>query len=222
MSTGAAPRRHAEADPWWGEQQPTFVDELEPVAVPTRRRSRRARRTGIGWWLLALLAAPPRALGRLVARSPRLRRLGVRVAVIGLVLAFLGCSVGVILINNVVIGRTAELGELEDRRRELRRDNALLAAEGAKLGQPTVVWRRAERELGMIHPDDLPKFIYLVPGSHPLTPLQRQKVRAARLRAQAQAKARAESQAKQAAQAKQATPAATTTDTTAKQTKEPA
>lgn len=168
------------ADPWWGDPQPAAVEAPGSAATARpRRRPARRRRTGIGWRLLGLLAAPLVAGGRRLRRSPRVRRLAVRGAVVLLVLTFLACSVGVILINNVVIGRTAELGELDDRRRELRRENALLGAEAARLSAPFVVFRRAERDLGMVRTSDLPQFIYLDPHSRTLTPFQRARVAAA-------------------------------------------
>lgn len=187
MSTGTAHRHRPDhgADPWWGEPQPTRADA--PVAPPARRRRRAGRRrAGAGWKLLRLLAAPLVALGRRASRSPSLRRLGLRLAILLVIVTFLACSVGVILINNVVIGRTAELGELEDRRRELRRDNALLGAQAARLSAPPVVAGRARSKLGMERASELPRFLYLDPGSRRLTPLQRRRLaqRTARLRAQ--------------------------------------
>ncbi len=188
------------ADPWWG------IDDHEPANVASNPGTlRRARRSGtvsshsrrrqrgmsrLGWLLLGLLVAPIDLLRRMLARSPRLRRLAARLVVVLAVVMVLACSVGVILINNVVIGRTAELGELDDRRRELRRDNALLGAKSARLSSPDVVFRRATKELGMVRTDDVPQFIYVVPESHTLTPWQRQK-RTANLRAAHEAKAAA-------------------------------
>jgi cell division protein FtsB len=184
------PTEQSGADPWWGFDEPVLPDA--PVAsAPTSGRSRRAsgartggvarrrRRSGlsrVGWILIGVLLAPIDLLRRLLARSPRLRRLAIRAAVVLAVLTVLACSVGVILINNVVIGRTAELGELDDRRRELRRENAVLGAKAARLSSPDVVFRRATKELGMVRTDDVPQFIYLVPGSRTLTPWQRQRV----------------------------------------------
>jgi cell division protein FtsB len=207
--TSDAPRRvrtTAEADPWWGDPQPTLADlDLDPVLAQPRRRttgspsrSRRPRRaprarTGIGWRILRLLLAPLRTSARRLAASPRVRRAMVRLAVLAFVLVFLACSVGVILINNVVIGRTAELGKLDDERRELRRDNALLGAESAQLSAPPVIFRRAERDLGMVRTTDLPQFVWLDPASRTLTPLQKLRFanRAARIRARRAAAARA-------------------------------
>lgn len=190
-TTQRSPHDASDADPWWSDPQPASAGVLGPT-TPSRHRST-DRRAGIGWTVLRLLVAPLRMAGGYARRSPRLRRLGLRLAIVLLVLTFLACSVGVILINNVVIGRTAELGELDDRRRELRRDNALLGARAAQLSAPPVVVRRAERDLGMVRSPDLPQFIYLVPDSRTLTPLQRRRVatRPARLRAMAAARAQA-------------------------------
>jgi cell division protein FtsL len=125
--------------------------------------------------LLGIALAPLQLLGRRVAASPRMRRLGIRLLVLTVVLVFLASSVGVILINNVVIGRTAELGKLDTSRRELRRDNALLGAESAKLSSQSVVQKRARQDLGMVPTPELPQFIYLDPASHALTPFQLQR-----------------------------------------------
>lgn len=184
-------REDVAADPWWGETQPTAIDALEPTRQRVRRRVRRTR-TGIGWRILGLLARPFVALGRRARRSERMRGLAARLVVVLLVLVVVGSSVGVILINNVVIGRTAELGKLDEQRRELRRKNALLGAKAAKLSAPPVVFRRAEQDLGMLRTSDLPQFIYLDPTSRTLTPLQRTRVAAslARRRAAAERPAR--------------------------------
>jgi hypothetical protein len=195
------PAERAGADPWWGfdDPAPTAAPSFdEPVvarpsragSTPRRRRERRSGIARLGWLLLGLLVAPFDLLRGLLARSPRLRSWAIRLAVVLAILTVLACSVGVILINNVVIGRTAELGELDDRRRELRRDNALLGAQAARLSSPDVVFRRASRELGMVPTEDVPQFIYLVPGSRTLTPLQRQRV-AARVQRQRAAAAKA-------------------------------
>lgn len=188
--TNRRPRHDADADPWWSDPQPTLADVDVPQAAPRRRRQVQTR-TSPGWTILRLLVAPLRIVAGHASRSPRVRRLALRLAVVLVVVTFLACSVGVILINNVVIGRTAELGELDDRRRELRRENALLGAESAQLSAPPVVVRRAERDLGMVRAHDLPQFIYLVPASRALTDFQRMRVasRAERLRLRAAAAA---------------------------------
>jgi cell division protein FtsL len=126
----------------------------------------------MGWTLLGLAVSPLRLLGRAILASPRMRRYAIRLLLLSIVLTFLACSVGVILINNVVIGRTAELGKLDTQRRELRRDNALLGAEEARLAQPSIVVKQAARKLGMVQAPELPQFIFVEPGSHQLTPYQ--------------------------------------------------
>lgn len=189
-------REDIDADPWWGDgaaQPATTTAKARP------RTPRTGRRTGIGWILLGIVVAPLDLLRRLVRRSPRVRRLLVRVAVLGVILVILACSVGVILINNVVIGRTAELGELDDRRRELRRDNAVLGARAARLEAAEVVYRRA-KELGMVRTGEVPEFVYLYDASRTLTNRQRlrvaQRARPARDRAPSAPVAAAETKAK--------------------------
>lgn len=180
MSRTAAPIDRDGAhdhDPWWGAGAASEA-ATEP-AVRDARRAPRPRRTGIGWLLLGLLVAPFDLFGRLLRRSPRLRRVVMRLAVVAAILAVLTCSVGVILINNVVIGRTAELGELEDRRRELRRDNAVLGAQAAGLETPGIVYRRATRDLGMVRTENVPEFVYLYDASRMLTEHRRRRLAAA-------------------------------------------
>lgn len=208
-----ATKQHG-ADPWWGIEEPV-VPAPAPVQPPRRRasRSRRGRggtaaRAGTGWVLLGLVLAPLDMFRRLVQRSPRLRRLLLRVVVVLAVLTVLACSVGVILINNVVIGRTAELGRLEDRRRELRRANAVLGAQAARLESPELVRRLATEELGMVPTSEVPQFVYLFDGSRTITPFQRRRIaaRAAQRRREAAA----------TAQAAAATPTATPEEATSR------
>lgn len=193
-----ATKQHG-ADPWWGLDDsvaaPPPVDRPRPGGgAARRRRSRAARRDGVGWILLGLLVAPLDRLGRLVRRSPRLRRLLLRAGIVLAVLTMLASSVGVILINNVVIGRTAELGELEDRRRDLRRENAVLGARAARLESPELVRRLATERLGMVPTSQVPEFVYLFDGSRTITPMQRRRIaeRATRRREAAEAAGAAE------------------------------
>lgn len=200
------------ADPWWGLDEPAGAPMVDDVLAPTAQARRRSQTSAarsprrqrglparIRWLLLGLVVVPIDATRRVLARSPRLRRLATRLAVIVAILLVLACSVGVILINNFVIGRTAELGELDDRRSELRRENAVLGAQVAKLSAPDVVFRRATRELGMVPTDDVPQFIFLVPGSRTLTPLQRRRV-AARVRLQQERQQAATARTQEAAE----------------------
>ncbi len=201
------------ADPWWTTDEPAATAAVRERAVAGRAgraTTIRSSRSRIRWLLLRLLVAPVDWFRRLLARSPRLRRVMVRITVVTAICAILVSSVGVILINNVVIGRTAELGKLEDRRRELRRDNALLGAQAARLEAPDVVFRRAANELGMVRPDSVPAFMYLVPGSRTITPAQRQRIaeRARVRRERAAARVTAVAPAKQPAATPVANPGA--------------
>lgn len=171
------------ADPWWGnansdhDSAPRDRSNSERQLSNSKKtkRSRGRKRSGVGWFVLALLLAPLIGIHRLVARSQRLRRLCMWLAVVITVLFVLASSVGVILINNVVVGRTVELGELEDARRELRRDNALLGAQKARLEAPDVVYRRA-RAIGMVATTEVPDFIYLYGDSRTMNARQRRQV----------------------------------------------
>lgn len=184
MSGGAASRPASEADPWWVPE-----DGSATSVVDRDERRRRARRTPrrpaslparvvfavarVPLWLLTTLL-------RRIGGSDRVRRLGTRAIVVGVVGCVLACSVGVIYLNNLVIRRTAELGELDHERSELRRDNALLGAEAARKSAPPRVAQLAERRLGMMRPDTMPTFVYLLPTSRTLTPFQRQRLAARR------------------------------------------
>lgn len=168
------------ADPWWGSDEPIDAS----VAAAPRRRVNRPRqrpgrrRSGTGRVLLGILLLPLVWLRRVVQRSPLLRRIVMRAIVLSVICVVLASSVGVILINNVVIGRTAELGKLDDRRRELRRDNAVLGAQSARLKAPDLVRSRAVKQ-GMVPTTQVPDFVYMFDGSRVLTPLQRRRIAAA-------------------------------------------
>jgi hypothetical protein len=172
------PRVPAGADPWWGVEG-AGVDAtaefgaalLEPATTSAvrRRRSRRDVRplpVRIAVLPLTLVAAGMR-------RSPAYRRLVMRTVVIGAVLMIVGGAVGVILVNNLVISRSAELGKLDQERRDLQRDNAVLGAKAAKQSANQVVMFKARKQLGMIESPSVPAYIYLEPCSHPLTAVQR-------------------------------------------------
>jgi len=183
MSSRARSQRVASSEPWWG----AALAEPTPSTPAAGRRRPAAASVKPLPLPVRILLAPLRWLVQIALRSSFGRRLLRRAVVALAILLVLAGSGGVILLNNLVIGRTAELGELSDRRRELRRDNALLGAEAARLAAGPVVIRRASRELGMVRPAEMPRFTYLFEGSRTLTPLQRRRVMArnARLRAQA-------------------------------------
>jgi len=103
-----------------------------------------------------------------VRRSERLHRLTVRTAVLLAVVAVLSCAVGVIMLNNLVIRRSAELGRLENQRRTLRTENAMMAADIAKLSAPPRVAHLARKRLGMQPGEQMATFIYLDPANRPV------------------------------------------------------
>jgi cell division protein FtsL len=72
-------------------------------------------------------------------------------------------ALGVITLNNLVIERSAELGRLDDSRREFRTKNALLSAKIAKLGAPPRIVRIAKKRFGMQPTAHVASFIYLEP-----------------------------------------------------------
>jgi cell division protein FtsB len=146
-----------------------------------------------------LLRLPFTLFARAVRRSPRLRKLLVRLVIICVVAVGIAGSVGVILLNNVVIHRTAELGKLDQERRELRRDNAVLDAQAAVKSSQTVISRRAERELGMRRSGAASTYTYLDPHSSDLVAKQKATL-AARARARARQQAAAQQQSARAHQ----------------------
>ena len=169
----------AGADPWWGVDG-TGVDAtaefgaalLQPTSTATTRPRRRARRDTRSLPVrIALLPFTMLATG--MRRSPALRKLVLRTAVLGALVAVIGGAVGVILVNNLVISRSAELGKLDQERRDLQRDNAILGAKTAKQSANQVVMARAHKQLGMVENPSVPAYIYLEPCSHPLTAAQR-------------------------------------------------
>lgn len=189
-SSALPPRTPSAADAWWGS------DEAAAPAAPVRGAGSGTARgpRGVGRRrssALRLLLRPLVLFGSRVRRSPRLRRVGARGLVVLLVASVVAGAVGVILLNNTVISRTAELGKLEDRRRELRRENALLGAQAAKLSARAE--GNARTKLGMAQSSAMPRFIFLEPGSRALTQAQRtlvaQRARARRDAAAARAAA---------------------------------
>lgn len=107
---------------------------------------------------------------RMLRHSPRLRRATLLTIVGGFVVFGTVWSVGVIYLNNVIIKRSAELGRLDKERRILRTQNAILSAQAAKLSAPTRIVKIATKRLGMVHSEDMAKFIYLEPTNRPAAP----------------------------------------------------
>lgn len=151
-------------------------------------------RRGAGEWWEALAQAPQRARGRgarsqgRVRRRPlhalaertlvnsRFRRFTTTIGVTLAIVLVVGCAVLVIMLNNVIIKRTNELGELDRSRRQLRTDNALLAAEIARLSAPPRVVRLARKQLGMVPSETMARFIYLDPANQPMTEERRRRI----------------------------------------------
>lgn len=175
MSTTMPPRHDHGADPWWADDAPVVaapVPSGDSAAARPARPRRRTERSVRPLWL-RLLTLPLTLLGTWIRRSPRLRSLLLRLVVVGIITVVVGGAVGVVLLNNVVMRRTAELGRLDNERRELRRDNAMLGAEAAGKSSQAQVVRRAERDLGMVRASGAPTYTYLEPSSVGLTPYLR-------------------------------------------------
>jgi len=205
----------AVADPWWGTDdslsQTGAFDILSPAAAPARpapgrRRPARRKRPLV----LRLLALPLTLVADGMRRSDRFRTLVRRFSVLVVLGCVIGGAVGIILVNNLVISRSAELGELDQERRDLQRDNAILYAETAKLSAPQVIMLRARKTLGMIESPTIPDYIYLEPCSHQLTAAQRAQAALA-TGASPSCAPRTTASAKAAAAAKKSAAAAATT-----------
>lgn len=108
-----------------------------------------------------------RAIAASIAAHPGVRRTFRAGIVVVAVAAALGCSLGVIMLDNVVIHRSAELGKLDQDRKRLRTENALLAASIAQLSAPPRVVMRARRRLGMAE-GPMPRFVFLDPSNRPI------------------------------------------------------
>ncbi len=109
-------------------------------------------------------ATVPRA--RAAARAQGIMRtLGTATIVAVLVASLLLLAATSILLNNVVIQRSVELGKLDDARRSFRTENAMLAARIAHLSAPPRVIQRAERRLQMTPAAGMATFIYLDPAA---------------------------------------------------------
>lgn len=169
----------SKADAWWDdlisdERAARSVMQSPVVAVatggpseegPTRMRVPRIRDM-IGS-VLRLLPLPGTRRGR---RQRHERRRLSAVALIAIVLLTGSiCSVGVIMLNNVVIKRSAELGRLETERRTLRTENALLAADIAKLSAPPRIAQIARKKLGMTAPASIASFMYIDESHKPVS-----------------------------------------------------
>ena len=160
-------------DPWWGDLESHPVVERvkaagrKSVITPTRRAVRRATP-----------ASKPTSLGarvvteitRSARNSHRFRRAVVVTGIAAIVLFGLTCSVGVIMLNNLVIRRSAELDSLDNSRKKLRTDNAKLSADNARLSAPPRVSALAQKRLGMIPSLKMPEFIFLDPDNNPTQP----------------------------------------------------
>jgi cell division protein FtsL len=164
------------AEHWWddlltGERTPPEevssggVAALEPtrVAPPNIKTARKA-----GARILRRFRSHDDGLTQ-KQRKDRRRRIAV-LFITGVVLLIgTASSVGVIMLNNLVIKRSAELGRLETERRTLRTSNALMGAEIAKLSAPPRITQTARKKLGMVHPPQVAKFIYIDDAHKPVT-----------------------------------------------------
>jgi cell division protein FtsL len=145
-------------------------------ARATRARSRRRRKAvGIGRRIVV-------AFGEMVRDNPVVRRVSRRVVIFVLIVLMISIAVGVITLNNLVISRSAELGQLDTERRDLRIRNAMLGADIARLAAPPRIVKRARKDLGMAPPDSMASFVYLNPANRSLTPRQRARLEARRER----------------------------------------
>lgn len=72
------------------------------------------------------------------------------------------------MLNNLVMQRTVELERLDQERRELRTENAMLSSQIAKLSAPPRIVRRARTQLGMTTPQEMTRFLYLDPANRPV------------------------------------------------------
>jgi cell division protein FtsL len=138
------------------------------VASPARARTGRRKRSG--------RVRRPSLLRRVVTRANtnvRFRRLLIGLFTTVVVVTAVACSVFVIMLNNIVIERSAELGELDHKRRELRTENAQIAADIARLSAPPRVRRLAVKRLKMQAAPRMARFIYLDPGNQPMTAARR-------------------------------------------------
>lgn len=157
---------------WWTTASRAALDGSSEAVAGRQPRSSRHRSSGDSRRALplALLRGLARLLVDRMRRSERLHRLGMRGALAGGVALAVAAAVGVIMLNNLVISRSAELGRLEDERRQLRTDNAKVAAENAMLSAPPRITQIAEKRLQMQRASVLPRYVYLEP---PVRPIER-------------------------------------------------
>lgn len=185
------------ADPWWGDLEDinewsdqTHAGERAPGSpmrrIPVSQVRERLRP--------AMQAVQHRRRGVRVPRFGQLSAHGRRRLIIGgwASIALLGfaCSFGVITLNNIVIRRSAELGQLEKQRKDLRSANAMISAEAARLAAPPLVTAKARKQLKMVTPVEMPQFIWQDPRNQTITPQMRRMMerRAARRAARAAAR----------------------------------
>jgi hypothetical protein len=113
-----------------------------------------------------------RRVVRIIAASRRLRRAALVSTVLVVVAVGLSVCLGVIMLDDVVISRSADLGRLDTQRKELRTENAEMSAKTAQLSAPPLVMRLAEKHLGMVPSPTVGKFIYLYPADIPASPVR--------------------------------------------------
>lgn len=174
-------RTQAGSDGWWEiPSPPQWIAERPHGSRARRKRTKRAFPLRV----LRTLAVPVLAL--VVGCRDRVPKRVYTALVVGAVgISIVGWSLGVILLNNIVIQRSAELGSLEKERRILRTENALLSAEAARLSAPPRVIARARVRLGMIENKTMPRFLYLDPANRPAAIQQASAVQTAAAKAAA-------------------------------------
>jgi hypothetical protein len=171
---GAATQRTA--DEWWESlvlERPATGGAAAVQALPAGgTRGRRSERAGAARVLrgASVLAAVGAAIGDRMAANQRFRRAVIGLVVLVVLLTGTLLSVGVIVLNNQVIERSAELGRLDHTRRDLRTDNALISAEIARLSAPPRIVALARRRLGMEPSPTMTRYIYLDDRDRPKPP----------------------------------------------------